>query len=223
MKSCNYAKLYSHGIRVFDRLDLMCLPQTSPTLCCVCIGKNNVKQKGSVTCFSCREVSGEMERLRIKVAHLVNIWVSWICWESVILVFYVIDFDDPLPFEGFWKWGVYPQSFILTRIFHYKPSILGYPFYGNLYFLWFASMKHEEWWPCLSQCGVNVLRLVCATPRLWRRVWRFSNDSWEGWLDIGLGPQKLQTWPFPDWPKKHDLEAIKHHLSEITWTTADWI
>ena len=36
----------------------------------------------------------------------------------------------PNLFEGFLKWG-YPQIIYFDRIFHYKPSILGYPYFRN--------------------------------------------------------------------------------------------
>ena len=42
--------------------------------------------------------------------------------------------DGNNPYEGFLKWRS-PQIIHVHLIFHYKPSIWGYPIYGNLHYL----------------------------------------------------------------------------------------
>ena len=71
--------------------------------------------------------------------------------------------DDKSIYGGFLKWW-YPQIIRFNRVFHYKPSILGYPIFGNTHMCFFkctpmwTHVCHLKRFFCLKLDGLSVQR-----------------------------------------------------------------
>ena len=72
------------------------------------------------------------QNLEYLIQVLIGFFVLICSWQLWFIVFFkswkVPVLDDP--HEGFLKWG-YPQIIHFKRMFHYKPSIWGYPHFGK--------------------------------------------------------------------------------------------
>ena len=187
---CLYNRICSWERWGFDPLDLTFSPQTSPHLCCVWISNitsRNLVQR--VTCFRRREVSGQMDLLRFKVAHLVNLWVSWICWESVIrslsFLFYL------------------PNVLIVST-----KNVELWPVLVDASGIFCGSIVQIQG---LEDAYEDSLMILFPNDSCQGWLGIGSVGDWSGSRSYAI---RILTWPFPDWPKQ--IWRVSDIICEIT-------